>query len=188
METNEQSNLNIKTILKYSTVEFVDTNESYIQKGVVGDFIEYPQVERVVESENSYYYTISVFYEFDKNNQYFDNDDLSIEIIRNEITVDKKIDWIPNGNHLFIDSLTKLYFRMTDVTYSASKNIYLESNITYGQDKYIYELTLFLTEEQALEEIIFAQLEIFYDNKLTDKICELEIEINPISSENPEGD
>lgn len=196
METNEQSNLNIKTILKYSTVEFVDTNESYIQKGVVGDFIEYPNVERVVEPEwNTNEDYISIFYKFEPNYQVFKEESLIINVRRHLLLIPKFIDWTPNQIHFETNSLKKIYFKLMYYDeYEIDPNkVYKEINlvktVNYSEGIYSYTVTIDLPMPlQENHDTFETFLHIYYDEEMCDELYIRKIEINPCNSNYPGGD
>lgn len=190
----------IKNNIKYSIISFYDNSSNYIKncKGVIGDIIDYPKLEKLnsteeqkYNSETKEYYTnikYLLFDKFDKYYTYYQDNNIIINSKREAIIVPKELTFTNvNVRKIIVYSNKKLYFilKEDEENISIVYDYYIPSG--YNDYYYRYELTVnSLDVSRSYETVLTLYV---YDNfRCMNELFSLPIDVKVISSVIPGGD
>lgn len=184
MSFNENNVNKVNTIVKYSKVIIQDIDEQLELKGVVGDFVEYPEVQgNSLELKDSIV-VHTIFDKFYPYVKYFCSEDKTVELKRRKIEHLINHAWTTNNKSVTIVSECRLGLKFKQNTdYEVLINI--EENKTELGYNYIltFELDLNLIEENTYITIMF---DMFPNDRVEQRIeSEIVLEVNVSTS--PQG-
>ena len=187
-ETNQVNK--VDTIVKYSNVIFVDGTTSTILKGVVGDYIFYPQIENVICNDvvGSYYY--EVFSSYSKKLLQFTEQNQEITINRDLIVIPKTMIWTIAEKVLTINTDIKLFFKLKClVSTNTWKEALLSSDFVNINGVYKYSISIEnFGGIEIVDQEVPSILYVYTDDRYTCEIIQSPIEIEVNGSSSPIGD
>ncbi len=185
MTFQQNQNNKIKTLLKYAYVSIIDGDITYRNRGIVGENIEYPNIESLIVTSDSEITNLNIFYKYDKVKTKYEDNDLIINVLRFNISIPKSIEWLPNTNNFVITSPVKLFFQFKD---DENHKTNFQSLLNYNEHDYTYYLRLALSNNEINQSPFDTNLYIYYDNKLTQEIYSCPVTIQVHTSMEPGGD
>ena len=192
MSFNENYVNKVNTIVKYSKVIIQDTDEQFELKGVVGDYVKYPETfpnKTLIINNGDMKGTVHLLFDHIENKKLeFKEEDTYSSTFRNEIFIPEEIKWTLSKDYFEIESSIELYF---DLLLNCNNekviitNSYTTNNTGYNNYKIVVEGLKYLEFEN---EIVPCRLFIYEDVKKTKKLLDVLLFIEVIGSSMPGGD
>lgn len=176
----------VTTLVKYSTVTFMDLSTPTKIRGVKDDEFSYPTLSKIKKYTHSTYYNYKVLSGFDSDKNKFEENDLTINTIRYNVNIPFDIEWSLSNQTIVIESDRIVEFEIVN---SNGSIVPINYSKTLSEDgtKYIYNIVLQLTNVEA-EDQIHCTIKVYEDSKKTINVINSSFIIYVLTSSSPGGD
>ena len=184
----------IETELKYSKIRIQDQDQSFFLKGVVGDEVVYPNLNKIIDISTNTITELLILSEDVNKKRAFEEYDKTIYINRDTLIYLKNINWTESNNSFDLTSSKKINIYLytyddvlipTSITVTKINN-YNGNNILVNS--YLnYSIEINLPDNLKFDNYILpCYLKIYYNEKKDDLLI-VDLNINVNHSESPGG-